>query len=171
MNQWPNSYYEDFKLIRIIVNQNPTITINNPSICEGESVVLTANGANSYIWNTNATTPTIIVNLSSTANFTVSGTSNNCTLTQTTQVKVSPCTDIQEIEASSIFAVQPNPNTGEFTIYSEVQLDLIIIDPLGRMIERLTVKPGKNNFSIPNLTTGVYFVVGEKEGKKLLKKC
>ena len=51
----------------VTVNPMPTGTISgNTSLCAGESSVLTASGANSYTWNTGASTPTLTVNESGT---------------------------------------------------------------------------------------------------------
>lgn len=67
----------------IIVNPNPTVAIAAVSgktlVCPGGSATLTSNGANTYSWNTGATTSTNLVNPLSTQVYTVTGTS---TLTQ-----------------------------------------------------------------------------------------
>jgi len=72
----------------INVANNPTVTVNNPTICLGNSIILTANGATSYTWDTGATTPTISVNPSTDSNYTVTGSSNSCTNTAVANVSV-----------------------------------------------------------------------------------
>ncbi|MEI7595160.1 MAG: choice-of-anchor L domain-containing protein [Bacteroidota bacterium] len=59
----------------ITINPLPTITVNNPTICEGENAVLTAQGADSYTWSDNwfASNPRT-VSPSSTTTYNVSGT-------------------------------------------------------------------------------------------------
>ncbi len=60
----------------VTVNQLPSVTINSPSVCPGQTANLTAGGANTYTWagvasfsgNTATVTPT------STSNYTVNGT-------------------------------------------------------------------------------------------------
>ncbi len=63
----------------VTVNALPIITVNpNPaSICNGGSIILTANGASTYTWNTTANTNTITVNPAATTSYTVFGTDGN----------------------------------------------------------------------------------------------
>ncbi|MFN5183909.1 MAG: VPS10 domain-containing protein [Bacteroidota bacterium] len=72
----------------VTVNQTPTVTASSQTMCVGGSATLSASGANSYSWNTGATTSSITVNPSSTSNYTVTGTSNNCTSSITLTVTV-----------------------------------------------------------------------------------
>lgn len=76
--------------IIITVGSGATITVNSPTICPGQTVTLTANGATTYTWNTGPTTNTISVAPASTTIYTVNATSGTCVGTQTTQVLVSP---------------------------------------------------------------------------------
>lgn len=75
--------------IIINVGSGATITVNSPTICPGQTITLTANGATSYTWNTGPTTNTISVSPASTTIYTVNATSGTCSGTQTTQVVVS----------------------------------------------------------------------------------
>ncbi len=69
----------------------PTVSITgNISICEGESTTITANGADSYSWNTGETTGSISVSPSSTTTYTVTGTNSFGTDTETVTVTVNP---------------------------------------------------------------------------------
>lgn len=63
----------------VSVNSNPTISVNNATLCAGTSTILTASGATSYTWNTGATTSTISVNPSSSISYSVIGTQAGCT--------------------------------------------------------------------------------------------
>jgi len=77
--------------IVITVYLNPTITItpNPASVCIGSSVVITANGANSYLWSNNEFTSAISVSPTSATVYTVTGTSvNGCTNTASVAVAV-----------------------------------------------------------------------------------
>jgi len=70
------------------VNNLPTITVNNPTVCAGSPAILTASGsATSYTWSTSATTSTISVSPTVTTTYTVTGTdANTCTNTATGHV-------------------------------------------------------------------------------------
>jgi gliding motility-associated-like protein len=78
----------------VMVNNLPTITIVNiptTAICAGNTATLTASGANTYTWNTSATTISISPSPIVTTNYTVSGTDgNNCTNTGIATISVNP---------------------------------------------------------------------------------
>lgn len=74
----------------ITVTATPTISVNSPSICAGQTATLTANGATNYTWSTTETTSSINVTPVSTANYTVVGTNGGCNTSTITSVNVSP---------------------------------------------------------------------------------
>ena len=65
-------------LTTISVNPVPVINVNNSTICIGNSATLTANGANSYTWNTGSTGNVLVVTPSVSTVYTVSGDANGC---------------------------------------------------------------------------------------------
>jgi len=80
--------------VAVSVNLLPQVTISNPQpICAGNSVTLTAGGADTYEWSPatglSATTGSSVdASPSSTTTYTVTGTTNGCTSTQTATVTV-----------------------------------------------------------------------------------
>jgi PKD repeat protein len=74
----------------ITVNAVPTLLVNatNNSICAGQPVTITVSGANSYLWNSGQTTPSITVTPGSNTTYTVTGTSNGCSSTATQLISV-----------------------------------------------------------------------------------
>jgi PKD repeat protein len=79
----------------VTVQTQPTVTVTpaSPSVCSGSSVLLTASGATSYVWNTGATTAAITVTPSSQTTYTVIGQNGSCSGTPvqvTVQVSTSP---------------------------------------------------------------------------------
>ena len=76
--------------VKIIVKTPPTTlaTANDYSICAGTSVTLNGSGATTYSWNTNATTATISVNPTVTTTYTLTGTTNGCSKTDTVKITV-----------------------------------------------------------------------------------
>lgn len=85
--------------ITVTVNPLPTITvIGTSTICSGDSDVLSATGANSYVWNTSANTATISVSPAVNTTYTVTGTdANNCSNTQQFAVVVNPTPSLSVI--------------------------------------------------------------------------
>ncbi|WP_165764777.1 T9SS type A sorting domain-containing protein [Winogradskyella aurantia] len=69
----------DSDSVTVTVNETPVITISDSvSIIEGESTVLVAEGADSYLWSTGETTQSITVSPTQTTIYTVTGASNGC---------------------------------------------------------------------------------------------
>lgn len=67
---------------------SPTLVVNSPSICPGQTATLTANGANTYTWNTGSTSNSFTISPTLTTTFTVTGTSGICSSTSTTNITV-----------------------------------------------------------------------------------
>lgn len=84
--------------VQIIVIQNPTITTSPEQvICEGNSTLIYALGANNYTWspstnvsNIHNATTNVYPAGSGIFIYTVTGTNNNCSTTETVQVTVNP---------------------------------------------------------------------------------
>lgn len=75
----------------VSVNPLPTIAVNSSTICSGQSATLTANGATSYNWSNGSTATSIVINPTTTAIYSVTGTALGCTsmLTATVMVNAS----------------------------------------------------------------------------------
>jgi hypothetical protein len=98
----------DTKTISVNVNPLPAIafTPTAPAICIGGSVVISANGASTYSWNTSATTSSISVNPTVTTIYTVIGTSTaNCTRTSTVNLTVNALPTVAVTAPSSLVCV------------------------------------------------------------------
>lgn len=76
----------------IIANALPTINIAGSTIiCSGNTSTLSASGASSYVWNTLATTSSIIVSPTTTTTFSVTGTDiNGCVSSKSVSLGVNP---------------------------------------------------------------------------------
>jgi PKD repeat protein len=78
----------------VTVNSAQSVTVNSPTICDGLSVLITAAGATTYLWNNGATTSSILVSPSSTATYTVTGTTNTCSSSAISTVTVIPSLNV-----------------------------------------------------------------------------
>lgn len=87
----------------VVVNPNPTVTVNSATICSGQNAVLTANGATAYSWSSGPTTSSISVNPTSTTTYTVIGLNGTCTGAALASVMVNP-TPIVSVNSSTICA-------------------------------------------------------------------
>ncbi|MEZ4938742.1 MAG: gliding motility-associated C-terminal domain-containing protein [Crocinitomicaceae bacterium] len=99
--------------VNVTVNPAPTVTINPASatICQGDNVTLTANGAATYSWNTGANTASITVSPAATTTYTVTGNSPGC----------------PGVNASATVTVAP-PIVPDFTISGQQCLDVVSIN-------------------------------------------
>ncbi|WP_298901877.1 T9SS type A sorting domain-containing protein [uncultured Psychroserpens sp.] len=71
----------------VTVNETPDVDAGaDQTIFSGESVTLTATGADSYLWSTGETTQSITVTPSLDTSYSVTGTTNNCENTDTVTV-------------------------------------------------------------------------------------
>ncbi|WP_317897258.1 T9SS type A sorting domain-containing protein [Aurantibacillus circumpalustris] len=155
---------------------NPTITAvpARTLICVKESVEITAAGGSSYAWNNTMTGPTITVSPTGTAaNYTVTGTDDNgCSNTATVQVKISNCTGLSEFSnLNNRITIYPNPNDGKFTIQSNVDLKLSLVNELGQLIRVINLSTNNNlEVNISDLAKGIYFVSGQIDGLQIYQK-
>jgi gliding motility-associated-like protein len=74
----------------VTVTTTPTVTVNpaSPGVCPGDTAVLTANGATTYLWSSGQTTDTIVSHPASNTTYTVTGKNGTCSGSQTVTVTV-----------------------------------------------------------------------------------
>lgn len=145
------------------VNQNPTLTIaasRTTAVCRGNSVVLTAGGAQTYTWSNNATTASISVSPSVTTIYSVIGTSSlDCSATQQRAVTVSACTGLNEMDLAKSLVVYPNPSNGNFTIRSDYDMTIQVLSVLGQIISEINLTAqSDHNLNLTDLPAGLYIL-------------
>ncbi len=92
-------------VITITVNPLPVVyaTANTSAICPGDSAVLVAGGANSYLWNTGSSLAQITVTPAATASYSVTGTSlDNCSASAVITIPVNPSPQISVNSTSPV---------------------------------------------------------------------
>lgn len=151
--------------VEVTVNPKPNVTANASQtlICMGETVDLTAGGANTYVWSGNAgTTDKITVTLPYDVvySYTVTGTgANGCKNTATVSVVSSKCSGLNSI--SGIIAgtrIYPNPSNGNITIEMQAGANSIqVMDLSGRVVLSKETEETTLNMSLENLAAGVYY--------------
>jgi hypothetical protein len=87
----------------------------NTSSCAGQTVALTASGANSYTWNTASTNTTIVVSPTVSSSYTVIGASGTCTNSAVSSISVNALPSISvnsgAICAGNSFTLSPSGAT------------------------------------------------------------
>ncbi|MCF8423246.1 MAG: S8 family serine peptidase [Bacteroidia bacterium] len=77
------------KTLAIIVNALPNVSSTSATICAGASGTLSASGASTYVWSTGATGVDLIINPTTSSNYTVTGTSvDGCVNSSTASISV-----------------------------------------------------------------------------------
>lgn len=152
----------------ITVNSLPTIVVvsSKQNLCNGESATLSASGALTYLWSNAAISTSISVNPIATTVYSVGGIdANGCASAISFTQSVSECTGISEAAfINSIISVYPNPNNGSFTINSDVNMTISIINELGQVVGGAQLsEDNQHNAYISELSSGIYFVIGKSE--------
>lgn len=84
---------------------------------------------------------------------------------------VSPCTAINENNKEELFNIYPNPNTGEFTIISAIDMKLTLINELGEVVKDITLNNSNNRIiSVTHLASGIYFITGKNNDQTIHQK-
>lgn len=151
----------------VTVNALPilTATTNNSLICTGSTATLSVLGAMSYTWNTGSNLASYPVTPTTTTSYTVIGTDGNgCTNNAVVTQSVSLCTGIDEIMSENLTSIYPNPNNGVFTISTQKDAQLIIVNQLGEIVLQQLITSGENKLDLQNQATGLYFVKISAQG-------
>ncbi len=147
----------------VVVNSNPTVSIVGSNIiCLGESSTLTVNGADTYTWSNGSNFTNIVITPTSNITYSVIGVdNNNCHNSAAITVSVSECVGVaQNAKQNVILSVYPNPNNGEFTIQSENDLTVKVVNQLGQVVYSDVLNTENNKkTNISNLPVGLYYVV------------
>lgn len=144
------------QILKLTVVANPEVTIEgNTNIYIGESVILTASGADSYLWSTGETAAIITVSPEETTTYSVVGTKDGCE--GTAEVTVNVTVGVEEVNFVGA-KIYPNPTEGELKIECKEMQEIIVYKPTGQIIEQIVIDANEQTLNIGNYETGIYFV-------------
>jgi hypothetical protein len=158
-----------------------TITVNTlPSVnasssmslsCAGQTVTLTANGANTYTWSTNTVSSFINVNPFITNNYTVTGQDlNGCNAAYILTQNVTICTGINSFLNKNLETnIYPNPSSGNFIIEQLLEIEAYVYNSTGKHITTILLKAGKTTLSLNEYSKGVYYIRFGNTACKLIR--
>jgi|GEM_PF-1629789 len=92
----------------ILVTDLPTISVNSATLCVGQSTVINASGASSYVWDSGETTSSITVAPTSSTIYTVTGTAFGCSNTAFVSVTTSTVADVSISPTSTLIPCNTN---------------------------------------------------------------
>jgi hypothetical protein len=90
-----------FAVTTVTVAPLPAVAVNSPTICAGQTAMLTASGATTYLWNTGAISMPYSVTPATTTSYTVTGTSGGCSNTAVSMVTVNPNPTVSVVPSST----------------------------------------------------------------------
>ncbi|WP_411895057.1 Ig-like domain-containing protein [Winogradskyella sp. A2] len=135
--------------VTVFVDNLPDLTISDDvEIIEGESVTLTVEGANEYLWNTGQTTNTITVSPDVTTTYTVTGTNGACEVQVQVTVTVEElfeafAGDDERICDGSGDVVTLSANSGDSYLWSTGETSQSIsVSPISTTTYTVTVSSG-----------------------------
>ncbi len=156
----------------VTVNPKPNVSSNSVITCSGDSVLITAIGANTYLWNNGVTTASQIVLPSTSTSYIVTGTDiNGCSDTAISNVIIQTCVGLNPNTSTSYKTVLfPNPTDHSVTITSDTELGSIsIYNTIGKLVQKAFSKNNSEQIDLTKLENGVYFVVIHNSYFKLIK--
>jgi|GEM_PF-1021917 len=149
--------------VQVVVNPLPNITITaRDTVCNGETITLTAGGANVYNWSTGEATPMISVSPTVNSSYSLTGTDiNNCTASSSRTLVVVECTGLEEWNETIGITIYPNPSNGVFNVLRSNDLPGLKIEVYNNLSQLILQSDLNGSFSQLNLAdraNGIYFL-------------
>jgi hypothetical protein len=94
---------------------------------------------------------------------------SNCTSSASSIAIVSPCTGIEELEATRL-SIYPNPGTGIFKIHATTDLRLTVASQTGQVLSTVTIKAGDSTIDLSGFSAGIYFISGQNGQQSVKQK-
>jgi hypothetical protein len=140
------------QFIQVATDASTTISVANDTICAGDAVTLTANGAADFVWSTGATTQSITVSPTSFSAYSVTGITGTCQATANQVIYVNSVPNISIQSSSNVSCDGANvtltANGGISYLWSTGETtNSIIVSPSSNTTYSVT---GMNSFSCDN---------------------
>ena len=156
------------KYLTLFINERPEVSISASAdtIRAGESIRLTATGANNYLWSSGESNPIIDVYPTETTTYSVTGYNGSCSSTASYTIVVDGTIGINTANGNNTYKVYPNP------VYDIINIEgpaakITITDINGRHITTQAASTGKTSIDVNSLPVGIYIVqIVDNEGIK-----
>lgn len=138
------------------------LVLGDSTICEGESTILYASGADSYNWNGTAGSSSISVSPTVSTTYTITGFNNpgSCASTNAITVNVIDCVDtgLEDLFTQAGIKVYPNPSNGNLFIESNESNEIVLSDLSGKIIYSHKIDAGRHALDLSTLADGYYLL-------------
>lgn len=143
-------------LLTLTVIPNPDVIIEgNNQILQGENTILTASGADTYLWSTGETSETITVSPEETTIYSVTGSKDGCEAEANITIYVVDGID-DEINLNT--NIYPNPVTSELNIICSDMQKISVFRPNGQIVDAIYVEGDTYTLKTDSYCAGLYFV-------------
>ena len=149
-----------------------TVSSSAQTLCIGQSATITAIGASNYTWSNGVQSSTVVTTPTSSIVYTITGSNaSGCKSSTIIQVAVSKCADFNELAIAKVLKVYPNPSRNEVVISSDSNIQLKLVDFVGRILNMIFINQGDDySMQISDLPDGVYYLMGENASGKVNQK-
>jgi hypothetical protein len=155
----PSATTNNSAVFIVTVSAPPIVSIvpSTTTICPGQTVTLSANGANSYTWNTQQQSAVITVTATSSVNYSVTGTDTvtSCSSTAAAFIGTVLCTGIDKPDLNYPM-YYPQPANEELYVMVTNTTLVNITDVLGKNLLRCKLEVGVNSINAKDLEPGIY---------------
>ena len=149
--------------LALTVTEAPQVSITTSgSLLAGGKVLLTAHGANRYLWSTGETTATIAVGPSESTVYTVMGFLGTCSSEASLNVTVG-IGDSPLISQVPSITVYPTPTDGLLVVEGSGMRRLTVVSLMGRTHMQMAVTGDRQVLDLRTLADGVYLLRVETE--------
>ena len=143
-------------------------------ICRNTVTSIGASGADSYQWMPGGMSGAVVaINPTVTTTYTITGTflATGCSNTATVVETVSACLGLTGLaENTTGLHLYPNPNNGEFTVQTQQNMHLVIVNSLGQLVRAIDLADHNDHqLTVSGLESGIYFITsGSGKGMKIV---
>jgi hypothetical protein len=167
--------------VDLTVNAIPVVTItaspNAQEYSTGSHIMLTAGGAERYVWTTGEKVPQIAVEPKINTTYIVNGYNGSCSASARTRINIAGDTtvSINNVEGNKLL-LYPNPTDNRLNISSDANIrSLQVYNIQGQLVKSATINADNGSVELSQLPQGVYMMQiilsdGTTRTQKVIKK-
>ncbi|MBO7571943.1 MAG: T9SS type A sorting domain-containing protein [Bacteroidales bacterium] len=160
---YPYSPCDSVVTIVLNVHERPEISVSQ--VTSDNEIIITANGASSYEWESGETASSITVEAANDTIWVIGYSEYNCA--DTVEVIVNELSDVDEIQ--SVISIYPIPSNGIVFIEGENMISVDVVDMNGKFVKTIPANSSRTELEL-DVPSGEYFLRIETEYGLLTRK-